>query len=94
MTKKKLAIYNPLAYYDNMNSGDLKEWRKANGYSQGRLAKALTVHVMTVSRWERGTRCIPPFLPLALQALETKGGEQQFGHRMGTGRKPKIQERR
>ena len=57
---------------------ELKAWRKNNGYSQGKLAKALGVIPLTVSRWERGVREIPSFLHLALTALEgkaIKGGE-------------------
>lgn len=53
-----------------MTPTDLKEWREANGYSQNDLAEALSVHIMTVSRWERGVREIPPFLHLALKYLE------------------------
>lgn len=53
-----------------MTAKDLKEWREANGYRQGGLAEALSVHVMTVSRWERGVREIPPFLHLALTCIE------------------------
>jgi transcriptional regulator with XRE-family HTH domain len=53
----------------------LKKWRKQNGYSQGRLAKALGVWPLTISRWELGVRKIPPFLHLALKWLEKEGGE-------------------
>jgi transcriptional regulator with XRE-family HTH domain len=53
-----------------MKPRDLIKWREANGYSQSDLAEALSVHVMTVSRWERGVREIPPFLHLALKYLE------------------------
>jgi transcriptional regulator with XRE-family HTH domain len=58
-----------------MKSEDLKKWREANGYSQGGLAEVLSVHIMTVSRWERGVREIPPFLHLALEylAIQAKG---------------------
>ena len=61
-----------------MTPEELREWRQINGYSQTRLARELKVDVMTVSRWERGIRKeIPPFLELALQALECKGGEKE-----------------
>lgn len=56
-----------------MKAEELKQWREANGYSQSRLANALSVDVMTVSRWERGARGIPSFLRLALSYLEVKG---------------------
>jgi len=62
-----------MVYIKAMTAKELKQWREANGYSQGRLAKALSVDVMTVSRWERGVRAIPSFLKLALGYLELKG---------------------
>jgi len=65
-----------------MGPQDLIEWRRRNGYSQGSLAKALNVDVMTVSRWERGIRKeIPSFLHLALDALECqrKGVKKRKG---------------
>lgn len=62
-----------------MTSGELYEWRQHNGYSQSQLAKALGVATMTVSRWERETREIPPFLYLALKSLPQKGGEIKKG---------------
>ncbi|MBF0556063.1 MAG: helix-turn-helix transcriptional regulator [Nitrospirae bacterium] len=55
---------------------ELKQWRANNGYSQVKLAEALSVIPITVSRWERGVREIPKFLHLALKYLELKGGEQ------------------
>lgn len=55
-----------------MNSMELKAWRKSNGYSQNQLAGDLGVAIMTISRWERGVREIPPFLRLALETLQVK----------------------
>jgi len=55
-----------------MTSKELKAWRQKNGYSQARLAKALGVITLTVSRWERGVREIPSFLYLALECLDMK----------------------
>jgi transcriptional regulator with XRE-family HTH domain len=49
---------------------DLKKWREKNGYSQSQLARVLGVATQTISRWERGTRVIPPFLHLALNSLK------------------------
>jgi transcriptional regulator with XRE-family HTH domain len=59
-----------------MTHAELKEWRKDNKYSQARLAKDLHVDVMTISRWERANRSIPPFLHLALRCLELEGNGQ------------------
>lgn len=42
--------------------------------SQAELAAQLEVDVMTVSRWERGVRSIPPFLRLALLYLLERRG--------------------
>jgi transcriptional regulator with XRE-family HTH domain len=55
-----------------MEGRELAIWRKRHGLSQKQLAQGLGVDVMTVSRWERGVRGIPPHLPLALEALENR----------------------
>lgn len=55
-----------------MDADELREKRKALEMTQAQLAKALGVNIMTVSRWERGLRSIPPHLPLALEAIEVK----------------------
>ncbi len=53
-----------------MKGRDLTEWRKRWALTQTKLAQALGVDVMTVSRWERGVQVPTPVLPLALEALE------------------------
>ncbi len=58
-----------------MTSNQLKEWRRKTGYSQGKLARVLGVDVMTISRWERDIRAIPPFLHITLECVEMKGDE-------------------
>lgn len=62
-----------------MRGQELKTWRVDNGYSQSQLAKVLGVITLTVSRWEREDREIPPFLHLALKSLPKKGGEIRKG---------------
>jgi len=71
-----LDSYIPMDYIESMKPKELKEWRRKNGYSQSQLATALGVIVLTVSRWERGARKIPAFLPLALKSLEKEGGSK------------------
>lgn len=58
-----------------MKSLELVKWRKKNGYSQITLGKALGVSTITVYRWEKAMRAIPPFLHLALKYLKLKGGD-------------------
>jgi transcriptional regulator with XRE-family HTH domain len=58
---------------------ELQSWRKQNGYSQSHLARALGVVTITISRWERGEREIPPFLHLALQSLKKRGSTIKRG---------------
>jgi transcriptional regulator with XRE-family HTH domain len=53
-----------------MNGNELKEWRESQGMTQSELAVALSVDVMTVSRWEREARAVPPYLSLALETIE------------------------
>ncbi len=62
-----------------MVSAELRSWRIKNGYSQSQLAKALGVITMTISRWERGERDIPPYLHLALKSLRRKGTKIKVG---------------
>jgi len=60
-----------------MTQRELKEWRKKNEYTQEKLAQILGVTKTTVYRWEAALREIPPFLALALECVEKKGGEPQ-----------------
>jgi transcriptional regulator with XRE-family HTH domain len=62
-----------------MKPDELKAWRVVNGYKQSELADLLGVALMTVSRWETGTREIPSFLHLALKAIPKKGGIRKQG---------------
>jgi transcriptional regulator with XRE-family HTH domain len=55
-----------------MNGDELRQRREALGMTQEQLAQALGVNTMTVSRWERGVRSVPPHLSLALEAIEIK----------------------
>ena len=58
-----------------MKPSELVKWRKKQGFSQKKLADMLGVAEVTVFRWEKAMREIPPFLHLALKWLELEGGE-------------------
>jgi len=60
-----------------MSPSKLIRWRQKNGYSQIKLGKALGVSTITVYRWEKAMRGMPPFLHLALKYLEMEGGDAQ-----------------
>jgi transcriptional regulator with XRE-family HTH domain len=54
----------------------LKSLRKRLGWSQARLAEALEVHSMTVSKWERGQQPIPKMAELAVRYLVSQESEK------------------
>jgi DNA-binding transcriptional regulator YiaG len=58
---------------------ELRKWRENNGYLQSELAAILGVALMSVSRWETGTRSIPSFLHLALKAIPKKDAKKGGG---------------
>lgn len=60
-----------------MSSVNVKAWRRRIGWSQARLAQALGVHPMTVSKWERGEVQPAPYLALALERLTQLKGEHE-----------------
>jgi transcriptional regulator with XRE-family HTH domain len=62
-----------------MEGNELKKWRGKHNLTQLDLARHLRVERVTVARWEVGIRGVPPFLFLALEAIENrlkKGGEK------------------
>ena len=62
-----------------MTGKDIKEWRSKCGLTQMELSTWLGVTWSSVARWEVEIRPIPPFLYLALEAIEIrlrKGGEK------------------
>lgn len=73
---------------------ELKTWRVDNGYSQSQLARVLGVITLTVSRWEREDREIPPFLHLALKSLPKKGGDIRQGRPELKGSRTKMKKER
>lgn len=55
-----------------MTPAELLAARTALGLSQAALAKRLSIDVGTVSRWERGSRLIPPYLHLVIAHLSCR----------------------
>jgi DNA-binding transcriptional regulator YiaG len=53
-----------------MTPADIIAARERMGLTQARLADLLGVHTRTVCSWEQGRRHAPPFLRLAMFALE------------------------
>lgn len=54
-----------------MSPDELKRHREAMKLSQQALADELGVHMMTVSRWERGARAIPEPVARLVERLAT-----------------------
>lgn len=75
--KKDLTANDTFGIISPMEPSELTKWRKEHKYTQQQLADLLGVARMTVVRWERAMREIPPFLHLALTGLEKKGGEEK-----------------
>ncbi|MEW6386313.1 MAG: helix-turn-helix transcriptional regulator [Thermodesulfobacteriota bacterium] len=73
-----------------MTEQELKSWRQGWKVTQARLAKMLGVHRVTIAKWESGARGIPPFLPLALKALEFE--MKEAGKYGSAGGVPGVQE--
>lgn len=53
-----------------MKPADLKQWRAARAMTQARLAAILGVTDRAIRMWESGARKIPPYLWLALRAID------------------------
>jgi transcriptional regulator with XRE-family HTH domain len=62
-----------------MINEELKQRREALGLTQEQLAEILGVDIVTISRWERGVRAIPPHLPLALESIERQHKDRKQG---------------
>jgi len=58
-----------------MKPEELIKWRQSRELTLEELGRALGVTRGCLSRWEAGTRKIPPFLHLALRCLELEGGD-------------------
>jgi DNA-binding XRE family transcriptional regulator len=52
-----------------MTREELANWRKKHKLKQEDLAKILNVSRVCVTRWENGTRQVPPFLHWALESI-------------------------
>lgn len=74
-----------------MNGQELKAWRQKWQLTQEALAGLLGVHRVTIAKWEAGDRGIPPFLHLALKALEYSWMKEGGSYGLA-GRVPAVQE--
>lgn len=59
-----------------MTPDELRAWREGRGYSRPQLAALLGVDRVTVWTWETGHSTPPPYLALALRALELDDEER------------------
>jgi DNA-binding XRE family transcriptional regulator len=59
-----------------MTREELIKWRKEHNLKQEDLARILNVSRVCITRWEYGTRKVPPFLHWALESISKhlKGG--------------------
>jgi len=56
-----------------MTGSEIKQWRETHNLSQREMAALLHLgRGDTVSRWELGLRIPPPYLYLALEALDAR----------------------
>ena len=55
-----------------MSGEELRKWRLKHDLSQAELAELLGVAQQTVSRWESGSRKIPPYMCYLLEYIEEK----------------------
>lgn len=55
-----------------MEPDQLRKFRTKYKLTQAKLAELLLTTGNTIARWERGERAIPPYLSLALKAIETE----------------------
>jgi DNA-binding XRE family transcriptional regulator len=65
-----------------MTPTELRERRRALGMSQAKLAAALGITETRYQGWETGRNGIPPFLHLALDALEMRVGSNPYRRKL------------
>jgi DNA-binding XRE family transcriptional regulator len=77
-----------------MEGKELKNWREKHNLTQLELSQWLRVDRATVGRWEVGLRAIPPFLFLALEAIENRlkkgGGKSQVRTRKAKSKRKEV----
>jgi transcriptional regulator with XRE-family HTH domain len=55
-----------------MTATQLQAWMAHHGWTVRGLAQRLGVNASTVQRWRTGQLAVPPYIELALTALEVK----------------------
>lgn len=63
--KKRTAQPGPA----DMTAAELREWRKAGGWTQGEAALLLRSSLRAYQQWEDGQATLPAHLPLACMAV-------------------------
>ena len=79
MTFALLADDMALCHIHNVSKDEFKRLRHSAGHTQMSLAKALGVHLRTVTRWELGEIKIPTVVELALRYVAEKAGKKKRG---------------
>lgn len=64
--------FDALDFGQRMDGADVRDWRKARSIKQAVLAEILGINMMTVANWETGRTLAPPFIHLALEAVDRR----------------------
>lgn len=72
-----------MPYHPTVTKEEFKRLRLSAGYTQGKLAKEMGVHLRTLTRWELGEVKIPRVAELALRFIMQKAKKKGEKHGKG-----------